>query len=48
VKLNNQHDAAYLPIPAVYIIDKDGKITYRFFEADYKQRPSVKELLNNL
>jgi peroxiredoxin len=48
IQINKQHDAAYLPIPAVYIIDKNGKITYRFFETDYKQRPSVKELLSFL
>jgi peroxiredoxin len=48
VQINKQQDAAYLPIPAVFIIDKDGKIIYRFFETDYKQRPSVKELLNSL
>ncbi len=45
---NKQQDAAYLPIPAVYIIDKSGKITYKFFDSDYTKRPSVKELLNNL
>jgi peroxiredoxin len=41
-------DAAFLPIPAVYIIGKDGEIKYRFFETDYKKRASVKEILQNL
>ena len=40
--------SVYLPIPAVYIINKDGEISYRFFDADYKKRPSVKDLLENL
>jgi peroxiredoxin len=41
-------DAVYLPIPAVYIIGKDGEIKYRFFEPDYKKRASVREILENL
>jgi peroxiredoxin len=48
LKINRQEEAAYLPVPAVYIIDKNGVVTYRFFETDYTKRPSVKELLNNL
>jgi len=41
-------DAVYLPIPAVYIINKQGEITYRYFESDYRKRPYVKEILDNL
>ncbi len=37
-----------LPIPAVYIINKEGTVDYRFFETDYKKRPTVKEILDNL
>jgi len=40
--------SVYLPIPAVYIINKEGEISYRFFDADYKKRPSVKDLVENL
>lgn len=47
VKINAE-DGKYLPVPAVYIIDKESTVTYRFFEADYKKRPSVKELLDKL
>lgn len=47
-KINNDKDWNYLPVPAVYIIDKESNITYRFFNQDYKKRPSVQELLNNL
>lgn len=46
-KLNGEN-GANLPVPAVYIIDKESTITYRFFDKDYKKRPSVKEILNNL
>ncbi len=48
VELNGQKKGVYLPIPAVYIINKEGTIDYRYFEMDYKKRPSVKEILYNL
>lgn len=44
----NGENGKYLPVPAVYIIDKESTVTYRFFDKDYKKRPSVKELLDNL
>ncbi len=44
----NGKNGNYLPIPATYIIDKEANITYRFFNQDYKKRPSVKEILENL
>lgn len=46
-KLNGKN-GRHLPVPAVYIIDKESTVTYRFFNQDYKKRPSVKELLDNL
>jgi peroxiredoxin len=45
---NNGKNGNYLPIPAVYIINKDFAITYRFFDSDYRKRPSVAEILKNL
>ncbi|MCX6319566.1 MAG: peroxiredoxin-like family protein [Bacteroidetes bacterium] len=47
VKLNGSN-GNYLPVPAVFIIDKESTVTYRFFEPDYKKRPSVQEILKNL
>lgn len=44
----NGENGKFLPVPAVYIIDKESTVTYRFFETDYKKRPSVKEILDNL
>ena len=38
-----QHKA--LPVPAVYVIDDDGMVTYSFVEADYKVRLSADDLL---
>lgn len=48
IEKNNGANGKYLPVPAVYIIDKEQTIIFRFFEPDYKKRPSVKELLENL
>lgn len=44
----NGRNWKYLPVPAVYIIDKELNITYRFFNSDYKKRPSVQEIVKNL
>ena len=44
----NGKNGNYLPVPATYIIDKESTITYRFFNQDYKKRPSVKEILDHL
>lgn len=44
----NGNNGANLPVPATYIIGKDGKIKYVFFNADYRKRASVAEVLNNL
>jgi len=41
-------DAVFLPVPAVYIVNMDGEIAYRFFDADYKKRPTIKDILDNL
>ncbi|HSU29414.1 MAG TPA: peroxiredoxin-like family protein [Chitinophagaceae bacterium] len=48
IEANNGVNGKWLPVPAVYIIDKESTISYRFFEPDYKKRPSVKEILDNL
>jgi len=45
---NGQKDKIYLPITAVYIINKEGTINYRYFDSDYKKRASVKDILDNL
>ena len=44
----NGKNGNYLPVPATYVIDKEANITYRFFNQDYKKRPSVKEILDHL
>jgi peroxiredoxin len=47
LKLNNQKEAA-LPVPAIYIINEDGAVTFRYFNEDYRKRASVKEILEAL
>ena len=48
IAANGQKEKAYLPVPAVYVISKEGTILYRFFNEDYKKRPPVKDILDNL
>ena len=45
---SNGTNGAYLPVPATYIIGTDGMIKYVYFNRDYKERASVKEILDNL
>lgn len=44
----NGSNGANLPVPATYIIGKDGIVKYVFFNKDYRKRASVQEILNNL
>lgn len=48
IEKNNGANGKYLPVPAVFIIDKESTIIYRFFDRDYKKRPNVKDLLEYL
>ena len=48
IESNNGTNGKYLPVPAVYIINQQMEIIYRFFDTDYKKRPSVQELLSHL
>jgi peroxiredoxin len=44
----NGDNGANLPVPAVYIISKEGKIIYRYFDENYRKRLSVRELVKRL
>lgn len=48
LKKNNGNNGSNLPIPAVYVISKNGEIAYKYFDSNYKVRLSVKELLKHL
>lgn len=39
------HASATLPVPATYVIGKDGKVAYTFYDPDYSKRASVKDIL---
>lgn len=46
--INNQTKEAYLPVTAVYIVNNEGSVTFRYFDEDYKKRVSVKEIIKAL
>lgn len=48
--LKNAHsdDSEQLPIPATFLIGKDGTIVWRHFDPNYKKRSSVAEILQHL
>lgn len=49
-KLKESHtdDSERLPIPATFIIDKNKKIIWRQFDPDYKNRSTVKDIIEAL
>jgi peroxiredoxin len=47
LKTNGQKTAV-LPVPAVYIINKEGSVTYRYFDENYRNRISVSEIVKNI
>ncbi|WP_303918709.1 peroxiredoxin-like family protein [Draconibacterium sediminis] len=48
--LKNAHsdESQQLPIPATFIIGKDGKIIWRHFDPDYKKRSTVDDIVKNI
>lgn len=48
LKETHSDDSQRLPIPATYIIDKNGVIVWRQFNPNYKKRSTVKEIIENL
>ena len=48
LKEKNGNNGNNLPVPAVYIVNKEGKITYRYFDINYTKRVSVAEILAHL
>lgn len=44
----NGPDNAVLPVPATYLIGKDGLIEYVQYDPDYKKRSDISELLESL
>ena len=44
----NGSNGANLPVPALYIINKNGNIIYRYFDVDYRNRACVKDIIDHL
>lgn len=44
----NATGEAVLPVPATYIIDTNGKIVYRQFNPNYRERASLQEIIDHL
>ena len=45
---NNGDNKPYLPVPATYVIGKDGIIIKTFFDLNYKTRPTAQEIVKFL
>lgn len=48
LNVHNGNNQNALPIPAVFVIDKDYNITYSFVDADYMTRVDIEDLIKNL
>ena len=48
LKAANGLGQAVLPVPATYVIGRDGKIKFVFFDPDYRHRASVRQVASAL
>ena len=48
LKESQSDDSQRLPIPATYLINRDGVIVWRHFDPNYKNRSTVKDILDHL
>lgn len=46
--LRNEKNNRGIPHPATYVIDRKGKIQWKFVEVDYKIRPSNEDVLTQV
>jgi len=46
--INGEVNRENLPVPAVYVINKKGVITYRFFDPDYTNRAPITTIMKYL
>jgi len=45
LKTYNGNDDLQLPLSATYVVNKSGKITYAFLDADYKKRAEPADVI---
>lgn len=48
IKETNDDEKAVLPVPATYVINKEGTIVYSHFDPDYNKRATVEDIVENL
>lgn len=48
ISQNNTSKEAVLPVPATYIINRNGEVVYKHFNPDYTVRASIDDILANL
>jgi peroxiredoxin len=46
--VTNGANGANLPVPAIFVINKEGAVVFRHFDQDYRKRASVYEILMHL
>jgi peroxiredoxin len=44
----NENDNNELPVPAVFVIDTNGNIAYKFVDTNYMNRINIQELIEQL
>ncbi len=46
--LLNEKSKRAIPHPATYVIDRQGKVRWKFIEVDYTKRPSNEDVLKEI
>jgi len=44
----NGLNGAYLPVPAIYVINKEGSIVFRHYDTDFRNMASIREIIAHL
>jgi len=44
----NNGNSSILPIPATFVLDKQGKVTWRYVDVDYRTRSEPEDIINAL
>jgi peroxiredoxin len=44
----NNGNSKILPIPATFVINREGKVTWRFVDVDYRTRSEPDDIINAL
>jgi peroxiredoxin len=48
LKKAHSDESQQLPIPATYILNKEGEIVWRHFDPDYKKRAKIEDIISNI